>query len=177
VSEYGPGIAAAAFHFPARNRIIAGLALGTLVVEAGRRSGALITARFANDLGREVFAIPGSIHNPLARGCHALIRQGAKLVEEAGDIFVELAPLLQLDLQLPPPAAEPGSTQAPQFEDPAYAKLLECVDFAPTPLARLIERSGLTAAEVSSMLLVLELQGLVEASPGARYSRLPKSSS
>jgi DNA processing protein len=173
VSEYPPGVAPQKFHFPQRNRIIAGLSVGTLVVEATRRSGSLITARRATDYGREVFAIPGSIHNPLARGCHALIREGAKLVEEAGDIFVELAPLLQItDIEkvTAAAAAQPPAT----LDDPVYAQLLEQIDFAPTTIAVLIERVGLTAAEVSSMLLVLELEGFVEALPGGRYMRLAK---
>ncbi|HEY8521486.1 MAG TPA: DNA-processing protein DprA [Gammaproteobacteria bacterium] len=175
VSEYGPGAAPERHHFPHRNRIIAGLSVGTLVVEATRRSGSLITATLARDYGREVFAIPGSIHNPLARGCHALIRQGAKLVEEAGDIFGELAALLALDMRELQAAAPPPSAPA-RLDDPAYAKLLECVDFAPTSITDLVERSRLTAAEVSSMLLVLELEGFVEALPGGRYSRLAKGS-
>jgi DNA processing protein len=173
ISEYAPGVTPRKFHFPQRNRIIAGITVGTLVVEATRRSGSLITARRAGDYGREVFAIPGSIHNPLARGCHALIRQGAKLVEEAGDVLVELAPLLQIDLTAIRVTAEsekPPST----LDDPVYADVLKNVDFAPTTIAELMERAGLTAAELSSMLLVLELEGFVEALPGGRYSRLAK---
>ncbi len=175
VSEYLPGTVPLPHHFPERNRIIAALALGTLVVEATRKSGSLHTAQNAADLGREVFAIPGSIHNPLARGCHALIRQGAKLVEEAADIFVELAPLLQLELEAAE-AVEDERVQTRAHADPAYAALLECMDFAPVPIAELVKRSGLTPAELSSMLLMLELEGLVEASPGGRYTRLRKSS-
>jgi DNA processing protein len=173
VSEYAPEVEPRAFHFPKRNRVIAGLTVGTLVVEATRRSGSLITAQCATDYGREVFAIPGSIHNPLARGCHHLIRQGAKLVEEAGDIFIELAPLLQIEV---PAAAEPRQEDiaASRLDDPAYRNVLELLGFAPTSMPELIERSGLTAAELSSMLLVLELDGYVEALPGARYARLAK---
>ena len=171
VSEYPPGVPPLAHQFPERNRIIAGLAVGTLVVEAGRRSGALITARRAAEYGREVFAVPGSIHNPVARGCHALIRQGAKLVEEAADVLVELAP--QLDLEPPAPAptadaAEPGGLLA----DEAYRNLLNNLEFEPVPIAELAIRCGLTTAEVSSMLLLLELDGLVEALPGGRYCRV-----
>ena len=173
VSEYGPGVEPRPYRFPERNRIIAGLALGTLVVEATRRSGSLITARWALDNGREVFAIPGSIHNPLARGCHWLIRQGAKLVEEAADVFMELGPLLgTLDLE--------AIARAKVLEDPAkdvdpeYERLFQLLDFSPISLSELVDRSGLTAAELSSMLLILELEGFVEALPGGRYSRLAK---
>ncbi|HLF10459.1 MAG TPA: DNA-processing protein DprA [Gammaproteobacteria bacterium] len=173
VSEYAPGVAPRRFHFPQRNRIIAGITLGTLVVEATRHSGSLITARLAADYGREVFAIPGSIHNPLARGCHALIRQGAKLVEEAADIFVELAPLLQLD-HVEKLASAQKKTTSSTLDDPAYESLLKKLDFAPTTIAELMDRAGLTTAELSSMLLVLELEGFVEALPGGRYSRLAK---
>jgi DNA processing protein len=175
VSEFAPGVEPQRFFFPQRNRIIAGLALGTLVVEATRRSGSLITARWATDFGREVFAIPGSIHNPLARGCHWLIRQGAKLVEEAADILVELAPQLTLELA-EPPAAEPveGVENAAVASDPSYAKLLSTLDFSPTSIGDLGPRVQLTTAELSSMLLVLELEGLVEALPGGRYARRGK---
>jgi DNA processing protein len=176
VSEYAPGVAPQKYFFPQRNRIIAGLSLGTLVVEATRRSGSLITAGLAMDSGREVFAIPGSIHNPLARGCHALIRQGAKLVEEAADILVELAPLLRdegIALPAVEVAAEGGSTPSPA-RDESYQKLLNALGFSPTPIADLCTRTQLTTAEVSSMLLLLELEGCVEALPGGWYSRLGK---
>ncbi len=171
VSEYPPGVPPLAHQFPERNRIIAGLALGTVVVEAGRRSGALITARRAADYGREVFAVPGSIHNPVARGCHALIRQGAKLVEDGADVLVELAPQLDFALEPPPPAAD-AQGRSRLLDDEAYRKLLNDMDFEPTPFAELANRSGLTPAELSSMLLLLELDGLVEALPGGRYCRV-----
>jgi DNA processing protein len=176
VSEYPPGTEPQKHFFPQRNRLIAGLTLGTLVVEATRRSGSLITAGFALEYGREVFAIPGSIHNPLARGCHALIRQGAKLVEEAADILIELAPQLRAEgidpARLEPPRGAPEPS--PVARDPAYEKLLGALGFSPTPIAALSERTNLTTAEVSSMLLLLELEGLVEALPGGRYLRLGK---
>jgi DNA processing protein len=176
VSEYAPGVAPQKLFFPQRNRIIAGLSLGTLVVEATRRSGSLITARFAMDYGREVFAIPGSIHNPLARGCHYLIRQGAKLVEEAADIFIELAPQLRAEgFAVPSVESAPVAPDAtPLMSDPSYQNLLNTLGFSPTPIADLSTRTNLTTAEVSSMLLQLELEGLVEALPGGRYSRLGK---
>jgi len=175
VSEYGPGTPPQRFFFPQRNRIIAGLALGTLVVEATRRSGSLITARLAMEAGREVFAIPGSIHSPLARGCHSLIRQGAKLVEEAADILVELAPQLRLDIEpaaAPTPSVSGAADPRLTGEDESYRKLLDALDFSPVSISQLADRCQLTAAELSSMLLVLELEGFVEALPGGRYARL-----
>jgi DNA processing protein len=176
VSEYAPGVEPQKFFFPARNRIIAGLSLGTLVVEATRRSGSLITARHAMDYGREVFAIPGSIHNPLARGCHYLIRQGAKLVEEAADVLIELAPQLRAEgIELPSVAsALPAADSTPLVDEPSYQNLLKVMEFSPIAIAQLSARAHLTTAEVSSMLLVLELEGLVEALPGGWYSRLGK---
>jgi DNA processing protein len=179
VSEYAPGTKTDKFHFPQRNRIIAGLALGTLVVEATRYSGSLITAKAARDNGREVFAIPGSIHNPLARGCHLLIREGAKLVEEAPDIFIELAPqlaaLLAVDVETLRASARQETAQPTQtLDDPVYRNVLSLLDFAPQSIGDLSDRAGLTTAELSSMLLVLELEGFVEALPGGRYSRLAK---
>ena len=169
VSEYPPGTPPQRHQFPARNRIIAGLSLGVLVIEAGRQSGSLITARIAGEQGREVFAVPGSIHNPMARGCHQLLRQGAKLVEDANDVLSELAPLLQLQLD-PKKAAEPASLPAPTLAA-EYSQLLEAVGFDPTSINTIVARSTLTTAEVSSMLLLLELEGHVEALPGGRYTR------
>lgn len=162
VSEYSPGVGPQPANFPRRNRIISGLSLGTLVVEAALRSGSLITARYATEQGREVFAIPGSIHNPLARGCHQLIRQGAKLVESAQDILEELAPQLHAAI-----AAEAAPAPEPAAQlDEEYRQLLSCLDGGPSSVDRLVQRSGLTADAVSSMLLLLELQGYVVSTAG-----------
>ncbi|MFN7553250.1 MAG: DNA-processing protein DprA [Pseudomonadota bacterium] len=174
VSEFPLGTEGLPSHFPRRNRIIAGLALGTLVVEAGLRSGTLVTARCAAEAGREVFAIPGSIHNPLARGCHRLIREGAKLVEGAPDVLDELAPLareLGADLarRLDAPAADAGPVRPDRRDDPDYACLLDALGHDPQPLDVLAARTGLTAAALSSMLLMLELEGIVVAQPGGYY--------
>jgi DNA processing protein len=166
LSELPPGTGPAPGHFPRRNRIIAGLSLGVLVVEAAEKSGSLITARLAGENGREVLAIPGSIHNPLARGCHRLIRQGAKLVETAADILEEIAPQL-------PGSAAPYATPAGNAPDadPEYQRLLDALGFDPENMDTLAERTGLTAEALSSMLLILELQGHVSTFPGGRYSR------
>jgi DNA processing protein len=168
VSEFPPGTPARRHHFPLRNRIISGLSLGTLVVEAAKRSGSLITARQAAEQGREVFAIPGSIHNPLARGCHALIRQGAKLVESAQDVIEELGPLLSHLRETPLPEVAPPSDCPPEW-DTEYKRLLAGMGFEPLSIDLLIQRTGLTAESVSSMLLLLELEGYVSPSPGGRY--------
>ncbi|OGI45186.1 MAG: DNA protecting protein DprA [Candidatus Muproteobacteria bacterium RBG_16_65_31] len=163
VSQFPLGTPPLAGNFPVRNRLISGLATGTLVVEAALGSGSLITARLAAEQGREVFAIPGSIHSPLARGCHALIRQGAKLVETAQDIVEELGPLARFACT---PAAE---RVAP---DAAHAGLLEFMGHDPVSVDTLVERSGLTADAVSSMLLQMELRGLVALGAGATYHRI-----
>ena len=173
VSEFPPGTPPLPYNFPRRNRLISGLSVGTLVVEAAQSSGSLITARLASEQGREVFAIPGSIHNPLARGCHRLIREGAKLVESAGDILEELAPLLKLD-SVRAPEQSHSDAPATATEDPEYRLLLNSMDYAPTSVDALVERTGLTPDVVSSMLLMLELQGQVEATPGGHYSRVTK---
>jgi DNA processing protein len=169
VSEHPPGTPPVQGNFPSRNRIISGLSLGTLVVEAALRSGSLITARLAAEQGREVFAIPGSIHNPLARGCHRLIRDGAKLVETASDILEELAPQLQA-------AIEQDNAVAPSHslpEDTPGRQLLGCLGDGPSTIDQLVARSGLTAEAVSSMLLLLELQGQVITTAGG-YVRAGK---
>ena len=136
-----------------------------------RRSGSLITARLALEQGREVFAIPGSIHNPQARGCHGLIRQGAKLVESAQDIVEELGALLG-GLEVTEFAPDGNQIPASQrLEDPDYQTLLKALGYDPVSIDELITRSGLTAEAVSSMLLLLELDGHVSSAPGGRYSR------
>ena len=181
ISEFLPGTPGRAENFPRRNRIIAGLSLGTLVIEASVQSGSLITARLAAEQGREVFAIPGSIHNPLARGCHQLIRQGAKLVETADEVVEELGALAQtlsdaLRSRLSPRGnADAPSSRAtmtdPHAHDPDYARLLAALGHETLSLDVLSERSGLTVAALSSMLLLLELEGTVVAARGGMYAR------
>lgn len=165
VTEFAPGTTAVAAHFPRRNRIISGLSLGTLVVEAALRSGSLITARTALEQEREVFAIPGSIHNPLARGAHALIRQGAQLVETAADIVQELGGGLAFkQAQLAPQTPAAGQTGESQA-------LLAAMGYDPVSLDILCERSGLPVGELSVWLTDLELSGEV-ARKGALYYRV-----
>jgi DNA processing protein len=168
VSEFPIGVGALAGHFPRRNRIISGLSVGTLVVEAALNSGSLITAKQALEQGREVFAIPGSIHSPLAKGCHGLIRQGAKLVETAKDVLEELDSLMKYVMQ-PERTASEGIKTSMALEAP-YETLLREVGYECTPLDLVVVRSGLTAQKVSSMLLELELQGQVVSVPGG-YAR------
>jgi len=168
VSEFPIGTAPRAENFPRRNRLISGLSLGTLVVEAATRSGSLITARYAGEQGREVFAIPGSIHNPLARGCHQLIRQGAKLVETAADVIDELGMLAQSCVQA---TADKASEQGEKL-DPEYQQMIDIIGFDSTSVDQLVEKCGLTPAEVSSMLLQLEMAGYLVSSPGGVYNRL-----
>ncbi|MGE0582693.1 MAG: DNA-processing protein DprA [Steroidobacteraceae bacterium] len=170
VSEFPPRTPALPAHFPQRNRIISGLSLGVLVVEAARRSGSLITARHAGEQGREVFAIPGSIHNPLSRGCHQLIRSGAKLVECAADILEELKfPFTKQQL-----ASSPRADGPPPRLDKEYEILLDALGFDPTGVDAIVERTGLPADSVASMLLILELEGHIAPYPGGRYGRIQK---
>lgn len=163
MSEYPLGTPPLAGNFPRRNRIISGLSAGTLVVEAALASGSLITARLASEQGREVFAIPGSIHAPQSRGCHALIRQGAKLVETAQDILEEL------QLAHPAPARSEATDDAePLADDP----LMQALGFDPIGIDALVERTGMDAASLQVRLLELELVGSVARLPGARFQRI-----
>jgi DNA processing protein len=172
LSEFPLGTAPRRGNFPKRNRIIAALSLGTLVVEAAHGSGSLITARIARRLGRAVFAVPGSIRNPLSRGCHGLIKKGAKLAESAADIMSELCL----------PGLFPAETRGGKVDSPRTADrtgmdkqhkiLLDALGFDAADLDMLIARTGLKAEAVSSMMLILELEGHVQAAPGGRYSRV-----
>ncbi len=164
VSEYPPGTPPRREHFPRRNRIISGLSLGTVVVEATVRSGSLITARLAGEQGRDVFAVPGPVLSPLSRGCHALIRQGAKLTETAEDVVEEFA-WLTPQAQVSKPV---DATREPAADD---AFLLQFMDRSPATMDELVFRSGLTAQAVSSILLGLELRGLVTIAPGGAFLR------
>lgn len=170
VSEYPPDTPPRRVYFPQRNRIISGLSLGTLVVEAGIRSGSLITARLAGEQGREVFAVPGSIHVPVSRGCHHLLRQGAKLVETSEDILEELGQFFATPPHGAGGAAGGEAGAVPSGED---ARLYDLIDYAPVSIDQLIEQSGLTADQVSFILTKLELNGLIATATGG-YQRLPK---
>lgn len=200
VSEFCVGTEPKAENFPRRNRVLSGLSLGTLVVEAGLRSGSLITARLAAEQGREVFAIPGSIYNPMSRGCHQLIRQGAKLVETTQDILEELAPLLAIHghtstlpeevtaktdtlmTNIAKSSKQHASSSPAVANDTesvenldihvAHQKLLDFMGYDPVSLDVLVKRSGLTVEAISSMLTIMELQGQVASSSGGLYVRL-----
>lgn len=163
VSEFPLGTPPLAHHFPQRNRLIAGLTQGTLVVEAALASGSLITARLATEMGREVFAIPGSIHSPQSRGCHALIRQGAQLVESVDDILQELQW-----------AATTGSPAPVAADTPPDDPLLQAMGHDPVGLDALQDRTGLDTARLMARLLELELQGCVGRLPGGRVQRLAR---
>ncbi len=191
VTDFPPGTPAKPSHFPGRNRIISGLSLGVLVVEAGMKSGSLITARLAAEQGREVFALPGSLHNPMAKGCHRLIKQGARLTEATEDIVEALAPVaaelaMALEARLGTSrdgetagggnrrdaGRRPGTVQNDPVEtDPEYRRLWAAISHDPATIDRVIEVSGLPAREVSSMLLMLELRDRVELLPGGRVCR------
>jgi len=184
ISEFPPGTPPASANFPRRNRIISGMSLGTLVVEASVNSGSLITARHAVEQGREVFAIPGALSNLQAKGCHALIKTGAKLVEIPEDVAEELRlhlPVIwtreptEKSVKNPttPSPPQPPAAQSPLFENDAeYAVLLKYMDATATSVDKLVDTSGLTAEAISSMLLILELQGTVKSVPGGLYMRI-----
>jgi DNA processing protein len=163
ISEFALGTQAFAHNFPRRNRLISGLAQGCLVIEAALGSGSLITARSAAEQGREVFAIPGSIHSPLSKGCHALIKSGAKLAESAEDVLSELGSFRRTGF---------ASTRAPAQQAGADEPLLECMGFDPVDVDSLCARAGLPAERISTDLLRLELAGRVAVLPGGLYQRL-----
>lgn len=167
VSEFPPGVGVRAEHFPRRNRIISALALGVLVVEAAERSGSLITGRYAVDQGRELFAIPGSIHNPMARGCHRLIRQGAKLVETAADVLEEIGPALA---ERPRPMQPEASTTAENASDDARQLLARLGD-APTSVDRLAEALGWPVPRLTAALLELEMAERIARGADGSYMR------
>lgn len=170
VSEWPLGTPARSAHFPQRNRLIAALSGGVLIVEAALRSGSLITARLANEMGRDVFAIPGSIHAPLSQGCHALIRDGAKLVETAADVLDEfgLDPARPVNSKRGAPTA--ASADADLDDD--TRRLLDAIGYGPVPLELLAQRTSLPSGTLHRLLLQLELAGRVAALPGGRYTRI-----
>ena len=171
MSEFPTGTRPLAHHFPRRNRLMSGLARGVLVIEAAARSGSLITARLAGEQGRDVMAIPGSIHNALARGCHRLIKDGAALVETVEDVLETLG-LMVLATHANSRAEPHDQVEIPGGRlDSGSEILLNALGFGPTDLDRLVERTGLAAQSVISKLQLLELEGRVESLAGGRYSR------
>lgn len=173
ISEFPPLTPARRQNFPRRNRLISGLSLGTLVVEADTRSGSLITARLAGEQGREIFAIPGSIHSPTSRGCHQLIRQGAKLVETTSDVIAELKPVLEFELSSN--KAKSDSLSSFNNVDEEALSVLKLIDFAPTAIEDITTHSNLSIDLVSSILLKLELDGHIAPLAGGQYQRIQAS--
>ncbi len=165
LSEFPLGTPSMPGNFPKRNRIISGLSQGCLVVEANTNSGSLITAKLAAEQGREVFAIPGSIHAPMAKGCHQLIKQGAKLVENTQDILEELPEITQL--------TETSSINTPIVNETTEEGLLKYIEFSPTSLDHIVQLSGLSTQAVSAELMLLVLNNQIEELPGGLYQRLP----
>ncbi len=167
-------------HFPSRNRIISGLSLAVLVIEAGLNSGTLITARKAAEQGRDVFALPGSLHNPMAKGCHRLIREGARLVETTEDIMQELGPVaaeLQMEIRQRLERPDDGEKMPVRgiqnlLDDTDYSAVWEVLAYDPKPVDVIIEKTGLSAREISSMLLIMELKGMIKKHNGGRYVRI-----
>lgn len=169
LSEYALGTPSRAQNFPRRNRLISGLSAGCLVIEANVQSGSLITARLAAEQGREVFAIPGSIHSPLSKGCHQLIKQGAKLVDCIQDITDELG---LLDTSANKASMDDSDESAGDTAHPTHQHLLHVMAFDPISMDALVERSGLTSEQLSAILLMLELEGKITSLPGGRYQQI-----
>ena len=167
ISDFALGTGVRSSNFPARNRIISGMSLGTLVIEAALKSGSLITARYAMEQSREVFAIPGSIHNPLAKGCHYLIKQGAKLVETAEEIIEELQALAKWQIE----QNQQQETTSQFALDEDYQQLLAQIDYDVTHINTIISRTGLEIEVVSHMLLLLELNNYIKSMAGG-YQRI-----
>ncbi len=180
VSELPLGSPPKRQHFPSRNRIISGLSLAVLVIEAGLNSGTLITARKAAEQGRDVFALPGSLNNPMAKGCHRLIREGARLVETTSDIMQELGPVaaeLQMEIRQRLDLADdspekPVKIQQTLLDDSDYRSVWGVLSFDPKPVDVIIEQTGFSAREISSMLLMMELKGLIKNHGNGRYVRV-----
>jgi DNA processing protein len=172
VSEFPPGTPPRPQHFPQRNRIIAGLSHGTVVIEAARESGSLITARLAGNAGRGVFAVPSSIHNETARGCHELIRQGACLIERPEEVLAELKISLASQALAGPSGTTANAPAIARSLDKPSKILLDALAFEPASVDTLIERTGFASESIASLLLILELDGYVQPHPGGRYSRM-----
>ncbi|MBK1734393.1 DNA-protecting protein DprA [Halorhodospira abdelmalekii] len=175
LGENPPGVGPRAGLFPRRNRLVSGLSHGVVVIQAGRQSGALITARCAAEQGREVFAVPGSIHDPLARGCHSLLREGAKLVESVHDILEELPTAHDIRYAEATPGGDNNTIPSPPpsatIEDPRQVHVLNALGYDPVAMDTILKRTGLTLDQVSAILLAMELKGMVTAVPGGRYQR------
>jgi len=172
ISEFPLGTKPLAFNFPRRNRIISGLSVGTLVVEAALKSGSLITARTALEQGREVFAMPGSINNPQAKGCHQLIKQGAKLVESGQDILEELTSLIDLKEEVSKTPNQQDWVAKPQVMKVAESRLLQYLEYEPMGLDELVVISKMPVSEILSQMMLLELSGEVEAMSAGRWRRI-----
>ena len=175
VTERAPGTPPLPGNFPRRNRLISGLGLGVLVVEASLRSGSLITARLAADEGREVFAVPGSVDSALSRGCHALLRDGAKLVESVVDVLDEIAHVARPGEVIGPPihsklAVHDGPAVGGHLDE-SERLVVDALGHDPAGVDQLVDHTGLTAGRLASILLTLEIDGRIEALPGSRYVR------
>ncbi|HIQ14759.1 MAG TPA: DNA-processing protein DprA, partial [Leucothrix sp.] len=176
ITEFPLGTQPKSENFPRRNRIISGISHGTLVIEAAKKSGSLITARLASEQNREVFAIPGSIHNPLSKGCHQLIREGAKLVETAQDILEEMANVIDINAVFDNSKLNNTELEtiesSPLEENSEHHDLLEKMAYDPVSIDELVIRTGQSPESIAAMLLILELQNKVSSNGGGTYTRI-----